>query len=441
MARIEDFFQVRQAGSTFRREALAGLTTFLAMAYILFVNPAVLSRTGMDFGAVFTATCLSAAAATLIMGVWANFPVALAPGMGQNFFFLTVVTGMGIAWQKALGAVFISGVVFLALTVTRARAWIIEMMPDALKQGIAAGIGLFIALIGLVNAGVVTQHPTGLLRVGHIAAPAPLLAFLGLAVTAALAARRVSGAILAGIGVSTVAAAGLGLVRFEGFMSAPPSLAPTFLRMDLTGLMDRTVAPVILVFLYMALFDAVGTLVAVGGQAGLMKDGKLMRAERALAADATGTVVGAALGTSTVTAYVESAAGIEAGGRTGLTSVVTACLLAASLFFAPLVRMIGGGVPVEGGAPLHPLTAPALILVGAMMARGFTRIRWDDLTETLPAFLVMVGIPFTFSIADGLALGFIAYPSLKLLAGRGREVPWPIYVLGGLFAARFLIPA
>jgi AGZA family xanthine/uracil permease-like MFS transporter len=437
--RVESFFGIHEAGSTIRREALAGLTTFLAMAYIVFVNPAVLSQTGMDFGAVFTATCLSAAIATLIMGVVANYPIALAPGMGQNFFFLTVVTAGTATWQEGLGAVFVSGVVFVALTLTRVRRYLIEAIPESLKAAISVGIGLFIAFIGMVNGGIVRKDPAGLIRIGEIFSAPPLLTFIGFAVTAAFLSRGRRGALLLGIGAATAVALGMGLVHFHGLAGLPPSLAPTFLKMDLAGVLTPRMAPVVVVFLYMALFDALGTLVAVGQRAGLVKDGRLIRGERALAADATGTVVGAALGTSTVTAYVESATGVEAGGRTGLASVVTAGLFAVALFAEPLVRMVGGGVESPGGPPLYPLTAPALILVGSLMARGVTRVPWDDPTEALPAFLVMAGIPFTFSIADGLAIGFIAYPCLKLVSGRWREAPWLLYPLGALFLARYFL--
>jgi AGZA family xanthine/uracil permease-like MFS transporter len=345
---------------------------------------------------------------------------------------------MGVAWQEALGAVFLSGVVFLALTLTRVRRRLIESIPDSLKMGIAAGIGLFIALIGMVNGGVVRKSAGGLVELGDLTSTPPLLFTIGLAVTAALAVRNARGALLAGIGASALAALALGLGAYHGLIGTPPSLAPTFLRMDLRGVMSWSMAPVVLVFLYMALFDAIGTLVAVGERAGLMKDGVLLRGERALMADASGTVVGAALGTSTVTAYVESATGVEAGGRTGLANIATGVLFLAALFVEPLVRMVAVGIDA-GGATLYPITAPALLLVGVLMARGVTRIDWADLTESLPAFLIITGIPFTYSIADGLALGLIAYPAIKLLAGRGREVSWIVYLLAALFIARYAL--
>ncbi len=433
------WFGVRDAGSTPRREVAAGITTFLAMAYILFLNPALLSQTGMDFDAVFTATCLSAAIATFVMGLAANYPIALAPGMGQNVFFLSVVAGMGLAWRQALAAVFLSGLAFVALTLTRLRSRLIAAIPDSLKIGIAAGIGLFITFMGMVDAGLVARNPSGIVRMGDVTAAAPLLALLGLGVTAALRVRRVPGAILWGMAAATVTALSTGLVRFEGFVAAPPSLAPTWLQMDLRGVLSWSNVPVLFVFFYMALFDAIGTLVAVGQQAGLMKDGKLLRGERALLADATGTVVGAALGTSTVTAYVESATGVEAGGRTGLANMVTGALFLLSLVTAPLVRMVGGGIPGPNGAILRPITAPALILVGSLMAQGISRIAWDDATEALPAFLVIAGIPFTWSIGDGMALGFIAYPLLKIVSGRWREAPLLVYLVGAVFVARYAL--
>jgi AGZA family xanthine/uracil permease-like MFS transporter len=374
-----------------------------------------------------------------MMALAANYPIALAPGMGQNVFLLTVVTASGIGWRQALGAVFVSGIFFVALTLMRVSGLLIDAIPPSLKSGIAAGIGLFIALIGLVNAGIVRRPESGILALGHLRAASPLLAFGALLITAALMARRVRGALLAGMALATIAALALGLVRYQGLAAPPPSLAPTFLQMDVAGVLRWDMAPVVAIFLYMALFDAIGTLVAVGERAGLMRDGRLVRGERALLADASGTVVGAALGTSTVTAYVESAAGVEEGGRTGLASVVTALLFLAALAASPLARMVGGGVPVEGGDPLQPITAPALIVVGAMMARSLARIPWDDPAVSIPAFLTAVCIPFTFSIADGLAIGFIAHAALMTLAGRAREVSWMVHLLALSFAARYAL--
>lgn len=436
---LERLFRLGEQGTDVRTEVLGGATTFMTMAYIVVVNPAVLSQAGLDFGAVMTATCLSAALATWVMGFAANYPIAMAPAMGENFFFLSVVLGMGVAWPTALAAVFVSGVVFFLLTFLGIREKLIDAVPSSLKHAIAAGIGLFVAFIGLVNAGLV-ERPAGggILHLGNLARPPVLVAILGLVVTATLLARKVRGAILIGMLAAGVVAWGAGLVTWQGLLEPPPSLAPTFLKLDLAGLLDAAVLPIVLIFLFMAVFDAVGTLIGIGSQGGFLRDGKLPRAKRALLADASGTVVGSMLGTSTVTAYIESATGVEAGARTGLANVVTGALFLLALFFAPVVRMIGGGVPVEGGAVLQPLTAPALIVVGSLMARSLVHVAWDDPTESIPAFLVAAGIPFTWSIADGIAFGFIGYPLLKLLSGRGREVGWLVYTVGVLFVARYV---
>lgn len=436
---LERLFRLKERGTDLRTEVLGGATTFMTMAYIVVVNPAVLSQAGLDFGAVMTATCLSAALATWVMGLAANYPIAMAPAMGENFFFLSVVVGMGVAWPTALAAVFLSGVVFFLLTFLGIREKLIDAVPASLKHAIAAGIGLFVAFIGLVNAGLV-ERPAGggILHLGNLARPPVLVAILGLVLTATLLARKVRGAILLGMLGAGVVAWGAGLVTWQGLLEPPPSLAPTFLKLDLAGLLDAAVLPIVLIFLFMAVFDAVGTLIGIGSQGGFLRDGKLPRARRALLADASGTVVGSMLGTSTVTAYIESATGVEAGARTGLANVVTGALFLLALFFAPVVRMIGGGVPVDGGAILQPLTAPALIVVGSLMARSLVHVAWDDPTESIPAFLVAAGIPFTWSIADGIAFGFIGYPLLKLLSGRGREVGWLVYAVGVLFVSRYV---
>ncbi len=435
---LERIFHLRENGTDPRTETLGGVTTFMTMAYIVFVNPALLSQAGMDFDAVMAATCLSAGVATWVMGLAANYPIAMAPGMGENIFFLGVVTTMGISWQVALAAVFVSGVVFFLLTFLKVRELIIDAVPASLKYAIAVGIGLFIAYMGMKNAGIVVfDLGGGLPHLGDLTRPAVLVALAGLAATTGLIARRVKGAILWGILLATLLAWGTDLVEWQGLVARPPSLAPTYLQLDLAGLLRLEMVPVIIVFLYMAVFDAIGTLIGIGQQAGFLKDGKLPRATRALMADSSGTVVGSLLGTSTVTAYIESATGVEEGARTGLANMVTGALFFLALFFAPLARMVGGGVPSEGGAILFPMTAPALIVVGSLMVRGIVRIDWSDATESLPAFLVVIGIPFTWSIADGIALGFVAYPVLKILSGRPREASWLVYVLGALFALRY----
>jgi AGZA family xanthine/uracil permease-like MFS transporter len=437
---LERLFHLREKGTNPRTETLGGVTTFLTMAYIVFVNPALLSQAGMDFDAVMAATCLSAGLATWVMGLAANYPIAMAPGMGENIFFLGVVTTMGLSWQVALAAVFVSGVVFFLLTFLKIRELIIDAVPASLKYAIAVGIGLFIAYMGMKNAGIVEfDTQGGLPHLGDLTSPAVLVALAGLAATTGLIARRVKGAILWGILLATLLAWGTDLIEWQGLVAAPPSLAPTFLQLDLAGLFRLEMVPVIIVFLYMAVFDAIGTLIGIGQQGGFLKDGRLPRATRALMADSSGTVVGSLLGTSTVTAYIESATGVEEGARTGLANVVTGALFLLALFFAPLARMVGGGVPLEGGALLFPMTAPALIVVGSLMARGIVHIDWSDATESLPAFLVVIGIPFAWSIADGIALGFVAYPTLKILSGRPREASWLVYLLGALFALRYAL--
>jgi len=400
----------------------------------------VLAQAGMDFGAVMTATCLAAASATALMGLAANYPIAVAPAMGENFFFLTVAVAMGHGWRVALGAVLLSGLLFFALTALGLRERIIDALPASLRHAVAVGIGLFIALLGFTTAGIV-ERPAGggILHLGDVTRAPTLVACAGLLVTVALLARGVRSALLWGIGLATALAWGLGLVHWQGLLATPPALAPTFLQLDLVGALQPRALPAVLVFLFMAVFDAVGTLMAIGEQGGFFRDGRLPRARRALLADSAGTVLGACLGTATVTAYVESAAGVAAGARTGLANLVTAAGFLVALFCAPLIRMIGGGVPVAGGAVLQPLTAPALIVVGGLMARNVTHIEWDDPTEAFPAFLVMVGIPFTWSIADGIAFGFIARPLLKLLAGRAREASPMAYFLAALFVLRYAL--
>jgi AGZA family xanthine/uracil permease-like MFS transporter len=450
--RISQFFQLEAQGTTLRREVLGGTTTFLAMSYIIFVQPGILSQAGMDFRAVLAATCLAGALSTILMGLVANYPVALAPGMGENFFFVYTLCGaapmgFGLSWQQALAAVLLAGVFFVILTLSGIRTQVVNSIPHSLKCGIASGIGLFITLIGLEYGGLVVSAPGTLVRLGDFRHPVTLVSVLGLLVMLALLAFRVRGAILLGILATTAIAAVFGLVHYQGVFSAQLHLAPTFLKFDLRGLLGISparLASAIFVLFYLALFDTVGTLVGVGQQAGLLRHGQLPRADRALFADAVGTTVGAGLGTSTITCYIESAAGVSDGARTGLASVVTGVLLLAAMLFSPLASMIGGGVTVgadAGQTPIvrYPTLAPALIVVGSMMLKVIREFEWDDPTEYLPAFLVLVGIPLTFSIADGIAFGLISYSVVKLATGRGRECPPLTYIFAALFVVQFLI--
>jgi len=437
---LERWFHLSELGTTIRTEVIAGATTFLTMAYIIFVQPAVLSAAGMDFGAVLVATCLASAGATLLMAFLANYPIAVAPAMGHNFFFVyTVVLGMGVPWTVALGAVALAGIVFILTAGIGLRERLITAIPASLRHAIAAGIGLLIATIGLQWAGLITASPGTLVTLGDLRASPVLLSLLGLAVMAFLSVRRVRGAVLWGILVTAVAGLLLGLVRYQGLFGRPPSLAPTFLRLDLWGALRPQMLEAIFVFFFLALFDSVGTLVGVAGQAGLLRNGLLPRAREALLADAIGTVGGAVLGTSTVTAYIESATGVAAGGRTGLANLVTAALFLLSLLFYPLVRMIGGGYHTAQGTTLYPVVAPALILVGTFMMKEVSRIPWEEMTEAIPAFLTMITMPLSFSITDGIAFGFISHALLKLAAGRGRDVHWVLYLFAALFVLRYAL--
>jgi len=424
---LEKLFQLKAHNTTLRTEVLAGITTFLTMAYILFVNPSILAETGMDHGAVFVATCLAAAIGSAIMGLIANYPIALAPGMGLNAFFTyTVVLTMGYTWQTALGAVFLSGVIFFGLSIFKIREWIIHSIPLALRAGIAAGIGLFLAIIALQKSGIVVSHPATMLTLGDVSAGGPLLGCLGFFIIVALAYLRVTGAVMIGIILVTVLSIALGLSKLDGVVSMPPSLAPTFMQLDIMGALDIGLISVIFAFLFVDLFDTSGTLIGVAQKADLLdKNGKMPRLGRALLADSTATMAGAALGTSTTTSYIESAAGTAAGGRTGLTACVVALLFLLSLFFAPLA----GAVPAYA-------TAPALLFVAVLMMSSLAGIDWDDLTVAAPVVVAALAMPLTFSIANGIAFGFIAWTAIKLLAGRWRELSPAMWILSALFVVK-----
>ena len=424
---LEKLFQLRAHNTTVRTELLAGLTTFLTMAYILFVNPSMLAETGMDKGAVFVATCLAAAIGSALMGLLANYPIALAPGMGLNAFFTyTVVLTMGYTWQVGLGAVFLSGVLFFLLSIFKIREWVINSVPLPLRAGIAAGIGLFLAIIALKNAGIVVDHPATLVTLGEVTSPGPILATIGFFIIAALAYRKVTGAVMIGILAVTAVAIALGLTPLYGIMSMPPSLMPTLMELDLAGALDIGLISVIFAFLFVDLFDTSGTLIGVSQRAGLVdKDGNMPRLGRALLADSTATMAGAALGTSTTTSYVESAAGIGAGGRTGLTACVVAALFLLSLFFSPLA----GSIPAYA-------TAPALMFVAVLMLSSLANIDWTDLAVAAPVAVAALAMPLTFSIANGIAFGFIAWTGIHVLSGRWRELNPAMWILAILFAVK-----
>ncbi len=425
---LDKFFQLSEHNTTIRTEAIGGITTFLTMAYIVFVNPAILADSGMDRGAVFVATCLAAAIGSLIMGLYANYPVALAPGMGLNAFFTYgVVKGMNHSWEVALGAVFVSGILFLILSVLPVREWIVNAIPRALKMAVSAGIGLFLAIIALKNAGIVVDNPATLVGLGDLTQPAAILACIGFVAMVALDRMRVPGAIIIAKLGATIAGIAFGISAFNGVVSMPPSIMPTLLKMDIAGALDVGLISVVFAFLFVDLFDTAGTLVGVAHRAGLLdSDGKLPRLRKALMADSIATVAGASLGTSNTTSYIESAAGIKAGGRTGLTAVVVAMLFLGALFFEPLATSI----------PAYA-TAPALLFVACMMTRGLAELDWEDVTEYAPAVVTAITMPLTFSIATGIGFGFISYAAVKILCGRFSELNPAIAVLAIAFIVKF----
>lgn len=436
-------FDLQARGTNVRTEVVAGLSTFMTMSYIIFVQPAVLSICGMDHGAVLVATCVASAVATLLMGLLANYPIALAPAMGHNFFFVFTVCGvMGYSWQVALGANFISGALFIFLSLFSFRARLVDSIPQSLKSAIAVGIGFLIALVGMEWSGLVVGHPATLVQLGDLHSLPVLISLLGVLLISLLFALRVRGAILIGILVTAFLGWLLKLVNFEGIVGAPPSVAPTFLKLDIAGVFNShgfvDVLMIIFVFFFLDLFDTVGTLVGISQRAGFIVDGKLPRAERALLSDAVGTVVGTTLGTATVTCYIESAAGVSEGGRTGLANMVTALFFILALFFYPLAKMVGGEV-TYGELHLYPFIAPPLIIVGSMMMTSVKSINWEDYTESVPAFLTILIMPLTFSITEGIAFGFVSFALLKLLSGRGKEVNAFVYIFAALFVLRYAV--
>ena len=436
---IERRFRLTEAGTTVRTEVLGGLTTFMTLSYILFVQPAVLSTTGMDFQAVLATTCIVSAIGTLLMAFLANYPIAVAPAMGHNFFFaFTVVAGMGFRWEVALGAVFISGVIFLIMSIWGVRELLMHAIPDSLKRGIAVGIGLLITLVGLEWAGIVRSNPATYLALGDLRQPPVWMAGSGILVTLVLLVRRSRGAILAGIVTSTAIGLALGVVKFHGLFSLPPSIAPIAFKLDIWGALSLGAVPVIFVFFFLDLFDSIGSLIGIAEQGGFMRNGELPRAREALLADAVGTCSAGLLGNSTLVSFIESAAGVAEGAKTGLASVVTALLMLSGLFLAPLAQMIGEGYPASPTLTLYPTVAPALIVVGAFMMRNVGQIAWNDPQEYLPAFLTIVLIPFTFSITDGIAFGFITYVLLSVVTGRARKIHWLMYLFTILFLVRYL---
>ena len=428
MQLLERIFKLKEHGTNVRTEIVAGLTTFLTMAYIIFVNPSILSAAGMPADAVFVATCLIAALGTAIMALYANYPIALAPGMGLNAYFAFVVVGaMGYTWQTALGAVFISGCLFLAITLFGLRELIVRGIPQSLRTAIVVGIGMFLAIIALKSAGIVVASPATLVTLGDLHKPPVALAAIGFILIVVLDRFRVPGAILIGIVGVTVLSFFFGGNKFGGVFSAPPSIAPTFMQLDIAGALKGGILNVVLVFFLVELFDATGTLMGVAKRAGLLVPGKMERLNKALLADSAAIFAGSLLGTSSTTAYAESAAGVQAGGRTGLTALTVAILFLACLFISPLA----GVVPAYA-------TAPALLFVACLMLRELTELNWDDSTEVVPGVITALMMPFTYNIANGLAFGFITYALLKLFTGKAKEVHWMTWIIAAVFLFKFI---
>ncbi|MFJ8065271.1 NCS2 family permease [Psychrobacillus sp. NPDC096426] len=424
---MERLFRLGELGTNVKTEVLAGFTTFLTMAYIIFVNPAILSAAGVPFDQVFIATIAAAVIGTLIMALFANYPIAIAPGMGMNAYFTSVVATQGVSYQVVFGAVLVAGIIFLLLTFTKLRELLIESIPTSLKYGITAGIGLFIAFVGLKMSKIVVGNSDALVMLGDLRDPLTVLSIIGLFVTIILIALRVKGALFVGMFITAIIGYFMGMLQLDGVVSTPPSIV--FFDVDIPGVFASGLYAVVFSFLLVTIFDTTGTLIGVTEQAGLMKDGKSPKAKSALAADAIATTVGATLGTSPSTAYIESSTGVAAGGRSGLTALVVAILFFVALFFSPLVSAISS---------LPAITAPALIIVGCYMMEGLAKIDWKKFDEAFPAFAIILTMPLTGSISTGIAVGFITYPILKLVSGKGREVHPIIYVFGVIFAIQMI---
>ncbi|MCA0302983.1 MAG: NCS2 family permease [Proteobacteria bacterium] len=427
---LEQVFKLGENRTNVRTEVVAGITTFLTMAYIIFVNPSILAEAKMPFGAVFAATCIAAAVGCFLMAFLANYPIALAPGMGLNAYFaFGVVGGMGHSWQVALGCVFISGIIFFIISVLPIREWIVNAIPKSLKMAIAAGIGLFLALIALKNAGIVVAHPATLVTHGKLTSFPVVMATLGFVLIVALEYRKVMGGVIIGILAVTIVAIAAGQQKFTGIVDTPPSLAPVFLQMDLAGAMKVGLVTVVFAFLFVDLFDNTGTLIALAHRGGFMRpDGTVPRLNRALIADSGAAMLGAAIGTSTTTSYIESASGINAGGKTGLTAATVGVMFLLALFLSPLA----GSIPAYA-------TAPALLYVACLMARSLTEVEWDDVTEAAPAVITALTMPFTFSIAEGIAFGFISYVALKVATARFRDIHPAVAILAVLFVIKYMV--
>lgn len=424
---MEKFFSLKENGTDVRTEVMAGVTTFLTMVYILIVNPALLSSIGIPFEQVFMATVISAVIGTLIMGLVAKYPIAIAPGMGLNAYFASVVGAQGLSYQTVFGTVFIAGLLFLLISVTSLRKMIIDAIPNSLKYGITSGIGLFIAFIGLKNAGIIVPNESTMVTLGDLHQPGTVLALAGLFITLIFMARNIKGAIFIGMIVTAIIGYFIGLLDIDGVFSVPPT--PVFFDIDIAGVFTNSLYSIVFAFLLVTIFDTTGTLIGVTEQAGLTKDGKIPRAKKAFLGDAIATTVGSMFGTSPSTAYVESSTGVAAGGRTGLTATVVAILFAASIFFSPLISAISS---------VQAITAPVLIIVGCFMMEGLAKVNWKVFDESFPAFAIILTMPLTSSISTGIAIGFITYPLMKVFSGKGKSVHPLIYIFGLIFLVQLI---
>ncbi len=435
---VSKFFKFEEKNTNLRKEIVGGITTFITMSYIIFVQPVVLSVCGMDQGAVIVATCISSAIATFLMAFLANYPIALAPAMGHNFYFAYVIClGMGVSWQVALGANFISGFAFIVLALFGLREKLINAVPEPLKNAIAVGIGLLIALIGLEWSGIIVQVPGTIIGLGNLKSPCVLLSLFGITVISILLTLRVKAAILLGIIASTLVAIIFKMAQYNGIVGRPPSVLPTLFKLNIAAALKWNMVGVIFTLFFLDLFDTVGTLIGIGQEAKFLKDGKLPRAKGALLSDALGTIAGTSLGTPTVTSYIESSTGVAEGARTGFANIVTALLFIFSLFLYPLIKMVASGVAV-GETTLYPIIAPALIIVGVLMMANVKKIEWTDYSESIPAFLTIIIMSFSFSITEGISFGFISYVILKFVGRKFKEVPRLVTIFSVLFILRYI---
>jgi len=435
---INNYFKIKERNSDIKTEIISGIIIYLTMAYIIFVEPTVLKIAGMDFGGVLVATCIGSAIICILMGLLANFPIAGAPLMGENFFFVfTIVIAMKFSWQAALTAVFIEGILFLILTLLKLRQIIIDAIPNSLKHAMAVAIGLFIGFIGLKWSGIIVPNSSTGIALGNLKSTPVIIAVFGLIITSSFIIKKVKAALLYGILITTLLCLIFGISKFEGIVSLPPSISPVFMKFDFSFIHNFNFWIIVFLLLYMEIFDTIGTIIGIAEEAGFVKNNKIENAEKILFVDALGTTVGSLLGTSTISSYIESNAGVTQGARTGLSVIITGFLFLISIFFYPLIKMIGGGYEIAPGNIIYPAVGPALIIVGFLMLKNITKIDFSDFSESLPAYFTILGVPLTYSIADGIAFGIISYPVIKLLTGETKKVSIIMYILAIIFIIRY----